>query len=200
MSNEIEYIEPTQEHVGQMVEVADLPCDKWYRHELLAVLPDRVPYKFTTYFEGYHSKVRNWTCARIPRPLTYAERQAKCGLKVGDRVRILTLPESGQDGWKAGACGNMRHLVGCVYEITHDCKEFGFTVGGWNLPYFVLEKVKDRKATNKDFGKTIYVDGNPADEFKMEMAYQVNGEPYRAVVRSGDKRFVYELSNLRVKE
>lgn len=197
MSEDIEYIEPTQDHVGQTVEVRPIGDDEWQRAKLIGIAHDE--YRFTAK-RSYDNYGICWKFARIPRPLTYAERQARCGVKVGDMVRILALPESGQDGWKAGTCGNLRHLVGCVYEITHDCKEYGFTVGGWNLPYFVLEKVEDRKATNKDFGKTIYVDGNPADEFKMEFAYQVPCEPWRAVLVKNNKRFVYELSNLRVKE
>lgn len=198
MSDDIEYIEPTQEHVGQMVEVSDLGLN-WGFKKLLGVVDAKERYVTS---DGI---TIGWRFARIPRPLTYAERQARCGLKVGDRVRILTLPESGQDGWKAGASGNMRHLVGCVCEITNDCKEYGFTVGGWNFPYFALEKVEDRKATHDDYGKTVYVDGAPQDEFKLVTTFcEAVAEPHVCtwfgVVRSGDKRFVYELSNLRVKE
>lgn len=200
MSSDIEYIEPTQEHVGQMVEVRQSLTCEWKERKLLAILPSELRYRYVC--QDFHSTdaAGSWKQARVRRPLTYAERQAKCGLKVGDNVRILTLPESGQDGWKAEACGYMRHLVGCVYEITDNRKEYGFTVGGWNWPYFVLEKVEDRVATFNDIGKQVYVEGTPGDVFTFEIVYGIEGDVWRAVVRSGDKRFVYELNNLRVKK
>ena len=191
------YIEPTQEHVGQVVEVRDRKDREWQQAKLTGILAD--DFKFAAKRDCDPSSW-GWREARIPRPLTYAERQANCGLKVGDRVRVMTLPEAGQDGWKAGISGSMRHLVGTVHRITYMHPEYGFTVDGHSLPYFVLEKVEDRRATNKDFGKTVYIHGNPAEQFKMEFAYQAVDEPWRAIVKLGDKRFVYELSNLRVKE
>lgn len=203
MSNEIEYIEPTQEHVGQMVEVRDRANQPWKQREFYGIISHPL-YKFVAGVDENGTPLP-YTFARIPRPLTYAERQARCGLKVGDRVRILTLPESGQDGWKAGVCGSWRHLVGTVHRITNDCKEYGFTVAGWNFPYFVLEKVEDRKAIHDDWGKTVYVDGSPQDEFRLmathcEVGSDSDSCVWFGVVRNNDKRFVYELSNLRVKE
>lgn len=68
VSEEIEYIEPTQEHVGQMVQVRDTDGQPWIHCELLAVLPTKVPYRFCCYHEPNGSKVRAWEFARIPRP------------------------------------------------------------------------------------------------------------------------------------
>lgn len=68
VSEEIEYIEPTQEHVGQMVQVRDTDDQPWIHCELLAVLPTKVPYRFCCYHEPNGSKVRAWEFARIPRP------------------------------------------------------------------------------------------------------------------------------------
>ena len=67
MSDEIEYIEPTQEHVGQMVQVRDADDQPWIHCELLAVLPSKVPYRFCCYHEPNGSKVRAWEFAQVPR-------------------------------------------------------------------------------------------------------------------------------------
>ena len=200
MSDEIEYIEPTQEHVGQMVDVRHAEMATHRQRTLLAVLPHPIKYRFVCQDSVDAVSSSHWQYARIPRPLTYAERQSKCGLKVWDKVRVMTLPEAGQYGWKAGVSGGMRHLVGTVRRIEYMDTEYGFTVGGYCFPYFVLEKVEDRVATRRDIDATVYVDGNPKDEFTFEHWYDHDNQPCRAVVRSGDRRFVYELSNLRVKE
>ena len=198
MSDEAEYIEPTQEHVGQVVEVED--AGRWVRRKLLAVLPSPQEYRFICESIVDTDEFSKWKFARIARQLTYAERQAKCGLKVGDRVRVMTLPEAGQDGWKCGTSGGMRHLVGTVHRIEYADTEYGFTVDGHSLPYFVLEKVEDRVATRDDIGKQVYINGAFGDVFTIDVIFGVEGDLWRAVIRSGDKRFVYELSNLRVKE
>ena len=200
MSDEIEYIEPTQEHVGQVVEVRQSTTCEWKTRKLLAILPSSLRYPYVC--QDFHSAeiAGHWKFARTSPPLTYAERQAKCGLKVGDRVRVMTLPEAGQDGWKCGTSGGMRHLVGTVHRIEYADTEYGFTVDGHSLPYFVLEKVEDRVATRDDIGKQVYINGAFGDVFTIDVIFGVEGDLWRAVIRSGDKRFVYELSNLRVKE
>lgn len=197
MGDEIEYIEPTQEHVGQMVEVRDSEEHAWKAAKLTGILSDEAKFAAKRQWDGYSF---GWKFARIARPLTYAERQAKCGLKVGDRVKIVSLPETEQDGWRDSVLPCMRRLVGSVDRIERDCGADGFSVSNYNWPYFVLEKVEDRVATRDDIGKQVYVDGTPSDVFTIETVYGVEGDLWRAVVRSGDKRFVYELNNLRVKE
>lgn len=197
MSEQIEYIEPTQEHVGQMVEVRDGEDSTWRTATFVGIVSDF--YKFVAKPIGHVSGLC-WSQARIARPLTYAERQAKCGLKVGDRVKIVSLPETEQDGWEDSVLPCMRRLVGSVDRIERDCGADGFSVSNYNWPYFVLEKVEDRVATRRDIDAAVYVDGNPQDVFTLEHWYSCDNQPCRAVVSSGDKRFVYELSNLRVKE
>ncbi len=205
MSNEIEYIEPTQEHAGQMVEVRDNNLQEWRQRKLLGVI--NYCFRFIVEPEGFGLPLP-YKYARIPRPLTYAERQARCGLKVGDIVRILTLPESGQNGWKAGMSGSMRHLVGTVHPITHDCKEYGFTVAGWNLPYFVLEKVADAKApefVRESLGKIVLYINNTSDRYTIEQIYcdrTLNNSLPMGIIRStdGSVSVATELSNLRVIE
>lgn len=204
MSNDIEYIEPTQEHVGQMVEVRQAEMNTYRTRKLLAVLPHPIKYRFVCQDSVDAVSSSHWMHARTPRPLTYAERQAKCGLKVGDRVKFVRAWEGNENSTTVSFVQSMQDSIGGVgyikYMSQSSCGVELENHGFWFLPYFVLEKVEDRVATHKDYGKTVYVDGNPSDEFMIEIVYQVGSEPFRAVVRSGDKRFVYELNNLRVKE
>lgn len=60
--NEIEYIEPTQEHVGQMVEVSD-DFQHWYFHKLLGIINAK-----QKYIVEEDLIVFGWVHARIPRP------------------------------------------------------------------------------------------------------------------------------------
>ena len=202
MSNDIEYIEPTQEHVGQMVEIKN--GDTWEPRRLLVVLPDSQEVRFICQHKSYERDFTAWRHARIPRPLTYAERQAKCGLKVGDRVKFARAWEGDDNGSTTDFVHSMESYIGKIGFITSMSKSsccVHFDGGGyWYFPYFVLEKVEDRVATQNDCGATVYVDGAPQDEFRIIVLWQEVDSVWRAVVRSGDKLFVYELSNLRVKE
>ena len=197
MSNEIEYIEPTQEHVGQMVEVRDGNSSHWVAAKLIGLIID--DYKFAAKCEkdvyGFC-----WRHARIPRPLTYAERQAKCGLKVGDRVKFVRMWNPGELGVHLTFTYGMNSDVGKIGIVKELSRSIfvSFDDAQLYLPYFVLEKVEDRRATHRDIGKTVYVDGVPDDAFEVEHIYAT--DTWRAVVVRNDKRFVCELSNLRVKE
>lgn len=66
-SNEIEYIEPTQEHVGQMVEVYD--GTSWPRRRLLAVLGDQQECRFICENVNDSTQFAKWCSARISRPM-----------------------------------------------------------------------------------------------------------------------------------
>ena len=204
MTNDIEYIEPTQEHVGQMVEVRDNEQHAWKAAKLTGILSDDVKFAAKRQGDGYSF---GWRFARIPRPLTYAERQAKCGLKVGDHVKFVRKFETGEGGYKLPWLTDMGRFIGRIGRILSlegEVEGRGGCVGVegiiYVLPYFVLEKVEDRVATRDDIGKQVYVDGASGDIFTIDVIFGVEGDLWRAVVRSGDKRFVYELSNLRVKE
>ena len=202
MSSEIEYIEPTQEHVGQMVEVRDNDGQDWRKRKLLGVISHRLRFITEPEFDGIPLP---WRYARIPRPLTYAERQAKCGLKVGDRVRFARLWGPGEFGYEMLTDTVIPEYLGKIGVIqVMEADNIGrggcVHVSGipYVLPFFVLKKVEERYATHKDIGKTVYVYGVPDDVFEIENIYATDN--WRAVVVKGDKRFVYELSNLRVKE
>ena len=85
---------------------------------------------------------------------SYEKRQAECGLKVCDKVRVLRKAEDYEDGWGntwAGAC--MDDYVGRIRKIVGERPCAGFLVfleeedDWWYFPYFVLEKVEDNETT-----------------------------------------------------
>ena len=202
MSDEIEYVEPTQEHVGQMVEVRDRDESPWRAAKLTALLENDSDNSIFVAKRQGELYSMSWTQARIPRPLTYAERQARCGLKVGDRVKFVR------------AWAENEHSIEPFYQILKNLGDTGQVIdiqsdgiqvsfgkcNAWYLPYFVLEKIEDRVATRDDIGKQVYINGAFGDIFTIDVIFGVEGDLWRAVIRSGDNRLVYELSNLRVKE
>ena len=84
---------------------------------------------------------------------TYEERQAECGLKVGDTVKISQKAEHDENGWNNGWHKDMDTWVGKTGEIIEDVKGSGFKVfceeenNSFFFPYFVLEKVEEKKLT-----------------------------------------------------
>ena len=83
---------------------------------------------------------------------TYKERQDECGLKVGDKVKILRKVVNYEDGW--GNTWNeevMDDFVGRIGKIVGELPCAGFQVfceglkGLYRYPYFVLEKVEDNE-------------------------------------------------------
>ena len=86
---------------------------------------------------------------------SYEERQAECGLKVGDKVKILRKVADYEDGW--GNTWNkegMNDFVGRIGKIVGEHPCAGFQVfceglkGLYRYPYFVLEKVEEKKLTS----------------------------------------------------
>ena len=72
----------------------------------------------------------------------YMERQDACGIEVGDRVKVLRRAESREDGWPDTWEPEMNGMVGMFWTVKA-VGEFGVLIGthgGWNFPYFVLEK------------------------------------------------------------
>ena len=82
---------------------------------------------------------------------SYEERQAECGLKVGDKVKILRKVVDYEDGWGNSWPEDADTWVGKTGEIIGDGKGSGFKVsleeenGYWFFPYFVLEKVEENE-------------------------------------------------------
>lgn len=79
----------------------------------------------------------------------YLEEQEKCGLKVGDTVKILRKAERREKGWEAYWTAAMDKFVGKTGEIQRKSGVQGFCVLFENIydsylfPYFVLEKVEN---------------------------------------------------------
>lgn len=67
-----------------------------------------------------------------------------CGIKVGDTVKVLRKAKHGEFGWENTWPSEMDKLIGNEYKVFslgsyyHD-----FTIAGYNVPFFVLEKIKD---------------------------------------------------------
>ena len=82
---------------------------------------------------------------------SYEERQRECGLKVGDKVKILRKVVSFEDGWDNYWSEGADTWVGKTGVIIGDSKVVGLKVfleeedDWWYFPYFVLEKVEDNE-------------------------------------------------------
>ena len=82
---------------------------------------------------------------------SYEKRQAECGLKVCDKVRVLRKAEDYEDGWDENWPEEADTWVGKTGEIIGDCGCLGLKVfleeenDWWFFPYFVLEKVEDNE-------------------------------------------------------
>ena len=114
-TEEVEYIEPTQEHVGQMVEVSNDKHSNYSKSKLIAIVNED-GFRFITHGSYWPFPV-GWQYARIPRPLTYAERQVKCGLKVGDRVKFARKFETGEGGYKLPWLTDLNRFIGHIAYI-----------------------------------------------------------------------------------
>ena len=79
---------------------------------------------------------------------TYKERQDECGLKVGDKVKILRKVGDFEDGWGDVWAPTMSECVGETVVIGVIRENLGVWVktdnyGAYFFPYFTLKKVED---------------------------------------------------------
>ena len=133
------YREPEIGDVGEEVEVG-----MGYQGRILAaVLPPDMLDRFVCRADGNPKECHHWEIARVRYRLPYAERQAKCGIGVGDYVKVLRVPEHREDGWDSWSVTSIAASVGKVLEVekVHDKSGFRLKDGHW-YPYFVLEKVE----------------------------------------------------------
>ena len=73
----------------------------------------------------------------------YLEGHKACGLKIGDKVKVVRKVNDFEQGWDNVWNSNMK--LG-TYVIARDGKEKGFGMrNDYNYPWFVLEKVEDAK-------------------------------------------------------
>ena len=133
------YREPEVGDVGQEVEVGG----GWQKRILAAVLPGDMYDRFVCRTKENPSESHHWSQGRIRYRLSYAERQAKCGIGVGDFVKLLRVPLEREDGWGTHSVSSMDASVGKVFEVekVHDKAGLLLKDGHW-YPYFVLEKVE----------------------------------------------------------
>ena len=86
--------------------------------------------------------------------------QMECGIKVGDKVRVLRTAEEDECGWQTVWDVRMDDSVGEVLEVRgFEEPEFGpFLSDGFFYPWFVLEKVEEatpREMTVKQISQEL---------------------------------------------
>ena len=78
--------------------------------------------------------------------MSYVEEQEESGLKVGDLVRVTRTAKDDERGWENSWINHvMTPLVGTIQQIT-EITDWGVQLegsGGYEFPYFVLEKVEE---------------------------------------------------------
>jgi hypothetical protein len=77
----------------------------------------------------------------------YLKMQGNCGIKVGDKVRVLRKAESYEMGWNCDWIEDMDNCIGEIGEVV-DINPGGFDIkfkdlAYWCFPFFVLEKVEE---------------------------------------------------------
>ncbi len=89
----------------------------------------------------------------MPKKVSYLTGHKKCGIKVGDKVKVKRRAESHEAGWENSWVEVMNSTVRRIGRVEMDDKGYGFELAfrptkskpdpsGFSFPYFVLEKVK----------------------------------------------------------
>lgn len=139
--------------VGSQIEVGSDETG-WVSLECLAVFPaDIIHHRFVCRSIHNPKVPVYYGQSRVRYRLPYGERQAKCGIGVGDYVKLLRVPLEREDGWGTHAVSSMAASVGKVFEVVKSHNESGFLLkeGHW-YPYFVLERVEKPALPN---GRTV---------------------------------------------
>jgi hypothetical protein len=83
---------------------------------------------------------------------TLQEAKERLNLKPGDKVQVLTIANSKQNGWEDEWADCMDIYIGCTGTITADRGAFGVTIDfgdsesiKFNFPHFILEKIEEEK-------------------------------------------------------
>ena len=199
-TEEIEYIEPTQEHVGQMVEVRDNEQHTWKAARLTGILSDDARFAAKRQFDGYSI---GWQFARIARPLTYAERQEKCGLKVGDRVRVMRSWDKGEQyfGYDyQNHLGAYLATIQTIEVIERGRIKLKECSAAW--PYFVLEKVETQyREIQCDIGAKVVrinLNNKPTEYTLHNIFVDSDGCKFGVVKDLSNNWDVIELCDLRI--
>ena len=73
----------------------------------------------------------------------YEIKQKAAGFKIGDRVKVVRIAQSHEDGWNNDwVADEMNRCVGEEFEIRRIWNDKGISLGGYNFPFFVLERVE----------------------------------------------------------
>jgi hypothetical protein len=174
LTTEYEYIEPTAEHVGQMVEVKDIfDTREWKARKLVAVLPSKYRRKFVAQCEAADDECALWQQARIkqqPKPEP-KYRDVMPSDSVSLAMQMAAKSFGGDDGVfnAAGFSNAMRRLSGvnCSLDgyvvaailrgrIDVEAREGGATYRYLN---YIAPKPEPRyrDVTSSDIGKAIQV-------------------------------------------
>lgn len=131
---------------------------------------------------------------------TYREREDESGLAVGDWVRVVRSANRNELGWGGEWSPAMNKYVGSVFKI-HGRSDgdygFRFLPGGYDFPFFVLEKVKTRKAVMDDSGEVALWGGQ---EYCLLTVF-TNMTSYKdtaVLQRSGDTPKMIELEHIEI--
>lgn len=201
-TEEIEYIEPTKEHVGKEVEVSR-NGNAWAQEILLEVLPSDIVSRFLTKTSINPKDFNSWEYARIARKLTYAERQAKCGLKVGDRVRVMRSWDKREQyfGYNyQNHLGAYLATIQTIVVIERGHIKLKGCSSAW--PYFVLEKVETQyREIQCDIGaKVVRINlNNKTTEYTLHNIFvDSDGCKFGVVKDLSNNWDVIELCDLRI--
>jgi len=92
----------------------------------------------------------------------YIERQNKCGIKEGDKVRVIRKVSDMADGWQCTWEPRMDDCVGKEFIVLKDRGEVGFRLDTLEMceffyafPYFVLELVTETESIKSDIIQSI---------------------------------------------
>lgn len=150
-------VEPTNKHIGQMIEVKDNASDLWEIRELVHVLPEKFTNRFVCVSSGFDNRTVNWDYARIKTPKTYAELQAESGLKVGDWVKFTRIFKYGENGYELSWFNALEKYIGHIgmieiMEGVENGRGGCVHIDGipYVLPYFVLEKTEKPEETKEE--------------------------------------------------
>lgn len=107
----------------------------------------------------------------------YVKKQKAFGLKVGDIVKVLKTAKGGEGGWSVGWAPSMTDTVGQELEIINDMGSAGLQLeGGYNYPYFVLEKVEGGMSATVKFQQLMLDSGFKAGDIVKLVAKATTGE------------------------
>ena len=89
--------------------------------------------------------------------MDYIDRQNKCGIKEGDRVRVIRSASDNENGWDCTWANAMDECIGEEFIVLKDRGESGFRLDTTEMlgvyyvfPYFVLELVTETEPIRSD--------------------------------------------------